>query len=58
MTASAPWWPGVTSDRLYPYCPHRHSDAPQGVGEVDPNGFGVCGWCRGVWTARNRKAAS
>jgi len=56
---------GLTTDHLYTNCPHlvRMVDNPdnagyhwlgdRAIGEVDPLGTDICGWCQRVWMARN-----
>ena len=55
---------GVTTDHLYRTCPALRRTIPrwanpdswvgrQLVGEVDPEGTDICGWCRRKWLARD-----
>ena len=59
----APCWMGLTCDHLIENCPNRlkaraqlefYGWWKQCVGEVDPDGGDLCGWCVRVWKARNR----
>lgn len=45
-------WRGVLVDHLYETCPWIPGDTRPLLGEVDPAGTDICGWCVRVWKAR------
>lgn len=65
-TLVRPWWLGLTSDHVYEGCPGRQRSLPEldkvgwvgpGLGDLDPEGGDVCGWCLRVWRARTKAAS-
>lgn len=72
MTTRHEWFMAAygLSDHLYRTCPalnreanskwhraHGDTEIKQGLGTIDPQGYGLCGWCKRVWKARNKSVS-